>query len=67
MILMQELVKSTEKVEKRLSMKLQSRLLYLLLKCPLMQDRDCECNRVERGKLVGHGGYILMMKMLFCG
>lgn len=50
MILMQELVKSTEKVEKILSMKLQSRLLYLLLKCPLMQDRGCECNRVERGK-----------------
>lgn len=43
MILMQELVTSTEKAEKRMSLGLQSRLLYLLLKCPLLQNGICEC------------------------
>ena len=34
------------KNEKRMSLGLQSRLLYLLLKCPLLQQkRECACGR----------------------
>jgi hypothetical protein len=36
--MMNEIVTSTEKIEKRMSLGLQSRLLYLLLKCPLLQQ-----------------------------
>ena len=36
--MMNEIVTSTEKMEKRMSLGLQSRLLYLLLKCPLLQQ-----------------------------
>ena len=47
MIRMKEIVTATEKVEKRMSLGLQSRLLYLLLKCPLLQQkRECACGRV---------------------
>lgn len=37
--MMNEIVTSTEKMEeKRMRLGLQSRLLYLLLKCPLLQQ-----------------------------
>ena len=47
MIMMQDLVTSTEKMEKTMGLRLQSRLLYLLLKCPLMQEEACECSCVS--------------------
>ena len=54
------------KNEKRMSLGLQSRLLYLLLKCPLLQQkRECACGRAvgsskgssvsQRRQLLGNG------------
>ena len=57
MIRMKEIVTATEKVEKRMSLGLQSRLLYLLLKCPLLQQgQGCACKEeasAPNGKLAG--------------
>ena len=56
MIRMKEIVTATEKVEKRMSLGLQSRLLYLLLKCPLLQQgQGCACKEASapNGRLAG--------------
>lgn len=53
---MKEIVTATEKVEKRMSLGLQSRLLYLLLKCPLLQQgQGCACKEASapNGRLAG--------------
>lgn len=42
---MQELATATEKTEKTMRLGLQSRLLYLLLKCPLLTGGECMCER----------------------
>lgn len=53
--MMNEIVTSTEKIEKRMSLGLQSRLLYLLLKCPLLQQgQGCACKEAApNGRLAG--------------
>ena len=57
MVMMNEIVTSTEKMEeKRMSLGLQSRLLYLLLKCPLLQQgQGCACKEASapNGRLAG--------------
>ncbi len=68
---MKEIVTATEKVEKRMSLGLQSRLLYLLLKCPLLQHRvrDVPVGRrqpqTESWQGVS-GACMQMMRKLFC-
>ena len=55
--MMNEIVTSTEKIEeKRMSLGLQSRLLYLLLKCPLLQQGQrgaCKEASAPNGRLAG--------------
>lgn len=67
---MKEIVTATEKVEKRMSLGLQSRLLYLLLKCPLLQQgQGCACKeaqpQTESWQGVS-GACMQMMRKLFC-
>mgnify|MGYP000887251037 CR=1 FL=1 len=46
---MNEVVTSKTKTDKKLNMGLQSRLLYLLLKCPMLQNRGqgCDCGEQD--------------------
>lgn len=48
---MNEIVAQNENVKRPMSLGLQSRLLYLLLKCPLLQQgQDCACGGAGAGK-----------------
>lgn len=48
---MQQLLTKSENIENKMSLGLQSRLLYLLLKCPLLQEGHCTCNKENAVKV----------------